>query len=260
MVTLYALPRNCPNWNFLCSYFEPCIDSLYLLLKKKCVQVQAFQYYSTVSRFQPVSVACLLSSQGLMDHLAVLLFHFLRNFHIVFHSGCAILKSLQQCTWGPVSPHLYQQVLFSYLLIVTTLMDVSHHPYGFDFHFSDDWKFYLCLFNTCTSSLEKCLFKSFAHFSKLDYLNFLVLYDYFIYSLYVFTPYIWPANIMSFSVVAFGQCWFFPFLHKSFLVDVVLIIYFLFVPYSFGVITKKSLSNPISWSFSPVFSSKILMF
>ena len=66
------------------------------------------------------------------------IFNFLRNFHIIFHSGCTILESLQQCTWGPVSPHLHQQVLFSYLLIVTTLVDVSHHPYGFDFHFSDD--------------------------------------------------------------------------------------------------------------------------
>ena len=148
----------------LCSYFEPYIGSLYFVAQgEMCLGTNISVLQQGVQ--VPASLGSMhIKFSGIDGSFDSSIFNFLRNFHIVFHSGCAILESLQQCTWGPVSPNLYQQVLFSYLLTVTTLMDVSHHPYGFDFHFSDDWKLYLCLFNTCTSSLEKCLFKSFAYF------------------------------------------------------------------------------------------------
>jgi hypothetical protein len=38
----------------------------------------------------------------LLDHIAVLLFRFLRNLHTAFHSGYINLDSFQQCIWVPV--------------------------------------------------------------------------------------------------------------------------------------------------------------
>jgi hypothetical protein len=77
---------------------------------------------------------------GLYRHEALALssvFNFLRAHHIIFHSGCTILHSCQQCTKISVLSILASTYLLfvCFVFIITVLLD-SH--YDFNLHFPND--------------------------------------------------------------------------------------------------------------------------
>ena len=91
----------------------------------------------------------------------------MRNLKTVSHNDCINLHFHQQCKRISFSLHSCQQLLSFSILIIAILINIRWYlNFGFNFH-NDYWcwtSFHILAI--CISFLEKCLFRSFAHFFK----------------------------------------------------------------------------------------------
>ena len=95
----------------------------------------------------------------------VILFHFFKNHHNIFHRSCTIPENTEL---GFLFIHILATTCYFYFLIVAILMGMMYISlwfwFAFPYWFEAVEDLFSCLLATCVSSLKKRQFKFFVHF------------------------------------------------------------------------------------------------
>ena len=161
----FLLPNNSIMWIFYISFIQLMdtwvvftFQPLWITLN---VHIQVF-----IWTYVFISLEYILRS-GAARSCGNFRFNTLRNHQTVFQSRCIILYSYQQCRRVKIFPIFTKTY---YIIIIIIIIAILVVLVCISLIANNTEHIFMCLL-ACMSSLEKCLFRSFAHF-KLGYLSF----------------------------------------------------------------------------------------